>query len=59
MPKKGGLGQFADLKGWLGKKEGGGVFERRGLIPQCTHESTERISNPYRQNPSIFSSEAL
>ena len=36
MPKKGGggLGQFVDLRGWLGKKEGGGVFEG-GLIPQC------------------------
>ena len=31
----GGYGQFADLKGGLGKKEGGGVFEE-GLIPQCT-----------------------
>ena len=32
MPKKGerGLGQFADLRGWLGKKEWGFVFERGG-----------------------------
>ena len=35
MLKKGGPGQFADLRGSLGKKEGGGVFEV-GLIPQCT-----------------------
>ena len=34
MPKKGGLGQCADLRG-LGKKEGL-VFFRGGLIPQCT-----------------------
>ena len=28
LPKKGGFGQFADLRGGLGKKErGGGVFE--------------------------------
>ena len=26
LPKKGGLGQFVDLRGGLGKK-GGGVFE--------------------------------
>ena len=30
-----GAGQFADLRGGLGKKVGGGVFEM-GLIPQCT-----------------------
>ena len=31
MPKKGGLGQFADLRGGgLGKKEEVGVFEGRG-----------------------------
>ena len=33
LPKKGGLEQFANLRG-LGKK-GGGVFEV-GLISQCT-----------------------
>ena len=33
LPKKGGLGQFAGLRGGgLGKKEGIGVFEG-GLIP--------------------------
>ena len=32
----GGLGQFADLRGGLGKKEGGVVFWRGRLIPQCT-----------------------
>ena len=33
---KGGLGQFADLRGGgLGKKEGSGAFEG-GLILQCT-----------------------
>ena len=26
LPKKGGLGHFADLKGGLGKKEGGGFL---------------------------------
>ena len=31
----GGLGQFADLRGGLARKRGGGVFEG-GLIPQCT-----------------------
>ena len=34
LPKKGGLEQFANLRG-LGKKGGGGVFEV-GLISQCT-----------------------
>ena len=34
LPKKGGLGQFANLGG-LDNKEGSGVFEG-GLIPQCT-----------------------
>ena len=29
LPKKGGLGQFADLRGGLGKKE-------EGLIPKST-----------------------
>ena len=33
LPKKGGLAQFADLRGH-DKKDRGGVFE--GLIPQCT-----------------------
>ena len=36
MPKKGGLGQFADLRGGLGKKEGGWCFLGRGLIHRCT-----------------------
>ena len=36
LPKKGELGQFADLRGGpLGKKEGVVVFERE-VIPQCT-----------------------
>ena len=35
LPKKGGLGQFADLReGGVGKKEEGGVLEGR-LMPQC------------------------
>ena len=33
LPKKGVFGQFADLRGGLGKKERGGVFLRRELIP--------------------------
>ena len=33
--KRGGLGQFADLSGEFGKKEGV-VFLRGGLKPQCT-----------------------
>ena len=33
LPKKGGLGQFSDLRGGLDKKERGGVFDG-GLIPQ-------------------------
>ena len=34
LPKKGGFGQFADLRGgaWQ-EREGGGVFLRRELIP--------------------------
>ena len=36
MPKKEGLGQFVDLRGGLGKKEGGGSVFEAGLIPQCT-----------------------
>ena len=35
LPEKGGLGQFADLRGGLAEKEGV-VFLRGGLIPQCT-----------------------
>ena len=35
LPKKGRLGQFADLRRGLGKKEGDGVFDG-GLIPRCT-----------------------
>ena len=35
LPEKGGLGQFADLRGGLAQKEGV-VFLRGGLIPQCT-----------------------
>ena len=36
-----GLGQFADLRGGLPKKRGGGVFEKArweggGVIPRCT-----------------------
>ena len=34
VPKKGGLGQLKYLRG-LGKKDGGGVFDR-GVIPWCT-----------------------
>ena len=33
LPEKGGLGQFADLRG-LGKKDG--MVFLMGLIPQCT-----------------------
>ena len=32
---KGGLEQFADLRGGAWQERGGGVFEA-GLIPQCT-----------------------
>ena len=35
LPKKGGLGQFADLRGGDDKQEGSGVFHG-GWIPQCT-----------------------
>ena len=34
LPKRGGLGQFADLRGSLAKKRRS-VFEGRGVIPQC------------------------
>ena len=34
LPKKGGLGQFADLRGAWQKR--GGVFLSGGLIPQFT-----------------------
>ena len=37
LKKWGRLGQFADLRGGVGKKEGSGVFDGGGgLIPQCT-----------------------
>ena len=39
MPKKGGLGQFVDLRGGggkLGKKEWGGVFEEGVDTPMPT-----------------------
>ena len=32
----GRLGQLPNLRGAWHKKEGGGVFEGEGLIPQCT-----------------------
>ena len=35
LPKKGGLGQFADSRGGGSGKKEDGVFEG-GLIPQCT-----------------------
>lgn len=35
LPKKGGIGQFADLRG-LGKEEGGGIFEGEGDTPMHT-----------------------
>ena len=35
IAKKGGLGQFGDLRG-LDKKDGGGIFLEGRLIPQCT-----------------------
>ena len=38
MPKKGGLGQFADLRGGLGKKEGVGVFFRGGWYPNAHYD---------------------
>ena len=35
LPKKGGLGKFANLKEGLGKKEGSGVFEGGGGYPNA------------------------
>ena len=35
--KKGGLGQFTDLRGGLGKEEGGGVFQGRYWYPNAHH----------------------
>ena len=46
MLKKGELGQFPDLRGALGKKERGGVFEGEGGIPRCTLWSCS--SDPYK-----------
>ena len=45
MPKKGGFGQFADLRGGggLGKKEGGGVFEEGG-VDTLMHTMIEMVS---------------
>ena len=43
--KKGELGQLADLRGGLRKKEGSGVFEG-GLTPQCTlWKTVQRLYN--------------
>ena len=36
MPKKGGLRQFADLRGGLGKKDEGGVFKGEVDTPMHT-----------------------
>ena len=33
LPKKGGFGQFADLRGGAWQEREGGVFLRRELIP--------------------------
>ena len=53
LPKKGGHGQFAHLRGGLDRKDGGDVFEG-GLIPQCILW-TLNISHPphYKTNPTI------
>ena len=54
MPKKGRLGQFADLRrggGGLVRKRGGGVFEG-ALIPQCT--LCQKVLENYQKN--VFSS---
>ena len=34
---KGGLWTVCRFKGWLGKKEGGGICEEGGMIHLCTH----------------------
>ena len=36
LPKKGGLGMFADLRGDLARKRGGGVFEWGAETPMHT-----------------------
>ena len=51
MPKKGRLGQFADLRREVGTKAGGGVFEG-ALIPQCT--LCQKVLENYQKN--VFSS---
>ena len=50
LPKKRGLGQFVNLRGGLGKKEG--VVFLRGLMPQCTLWSIShvlRVLKPFVQ----------
>ena len=45
LPKKGVLEQFADLRRGLGKKKGGGVFERGGVIN--AHYGVEAVIRRY------------
>ena len=43
LPKKGGLGLFIDLRGGLGKKEEGGVFEGGVETPMHTMFSSVNL----------------
>ena len=60
LPKKGGLGQFADLRGegGLGKKEGV-LFLRGGLIPQCTLCNSDNFRELIQNNTTHFLSEFI
>ena len=50
LPKKGGLGKFANLREGLGKKEGSGVFEGGGSdTPMHTMVVPYTVKNPKSQ----------
>ena len=49
LPKKGGLGKFANLREGLGKKEGSGVFEGGGDTPMHTMVVPYTVKNPKSQ----------
>ena len=53
LPKMGGLGQFADLRGGrgVGDDKGGGL--REGLIPQCTLRSIFLWQQGFSCNPPL------
>ena len=51
LKRRGGHGQFADLKGGLGKKERGGIFEGEGLILDAHYEAHGKKLDSLKYQP--------